>query len=218
MHPLAYRESYIRNLPHIQPPGATLFVTFRLAGSLPATVIEELLSEAAATEKRLAQIEDDEERQRQRYLEQRRHFGRWDATLDTIRSGPHWLSNPAVAAIVAEALQYRDGLVYDLDTYTIMSNHVHVIFTPLPEDENEDTYFALQAIMHSLKRRTATKSNKVLRRRGQFWHRESYDHIVRDEEELSRIRNYILNNPVKAGLVEHWEEWPWTYCKPCGDP
>jgi REP element-mobilizing transposase RayT len=67
--------------------------------------------------------------------------------------------------------------------------------------------------MHSLKRRTATESNRVLQRRGQFWHRESYDHIVRDEKELNRIRNYVLNNPVKAGLVERWQDWPWTYCK-----
>ncbi|MAU00364.1 MAG: hypothetical protein CL608_24750 [Anaerolineaceae bacterium] len=62
--------------------------------------------------------------------------------------------------------------------------------------------------MHSLKRYTAVEANKVLGRQGQFWQHESYDHIVRDEAELQRIRQYVLNNPVKAGLVDSAEQWP----------
>ena len=45
-----------------------------------------------------------------------------------------------------------------------------------------------------------------------FWHNESYDHYVRGEKELARIVEYILNNPVKAGLVEDWQEWRFNYC------
>ena len=48
---------------------------------------------------------------------------------------------------------------------------------------------------------------------GQFWQHESYDHVVRDEAELLRIRRYVLNNPVRAGLVQQWDEWPWVCCK-----
>jgi REP element-mobilizing transposase RayT len=44
-----------------------------------------------------------------------------------------------------------------------------------------------------------------------LWQSESYDHIVRDEDEFYRIINYIINNPVKAGLVENWQDWPHTY-------
>ena len=36
-----YQRAYRRNLPHIQPPGATFFMTFRLAGSLPQTVVRQ---------------------------------------------------------------------------------------------------------------------------------------------------------------------------------
>jgi len=41
---------------------------------------------------------------------------------------------------------------------------------------------------------------------------ESYDHIVRNEEELRKTARYILNNPVKAGLCECPEDWKWSYC------
>ena len=53
----------------------------------------------------------------------------------------------------------------------------------------------------------------MLGRNGRFWQEESYDHIIRDEAELNRIRQYILYNPVKAGLVDNPEDWPWNYSK-----
>lgn len=211
MDNLTYRYQYRKNLPHIQPPGATLFLTFRLAGSLPAVVVEALQDEFEASQERLARIAGDEARQIESYREQRRQFGRWDAALDSAGNGLHWLNKPAIAELVAQALNYRDGDMYDLDCYTIMSNHVHVVFTPL--EKADGSFHSLSRIMHSLKRYTAGEANKILDRHGQFWQHGSYDHIVRDGNELQRIRRYVLNNPVKAGLVETWEAWPWTYLK-----
>jgi len=52
----------------------------------------------------------------------------------------------------------------------------------------------------------------VLNRSGTFWQHESYDHVVRGDKELIRIAEYVLNNPVKAGLCERWEDWKWNYC------
>ena len=71
----------------------------------------------------------------------------------------------------------------------------------------------MSAIMQSLKGRTARQVNLLLGRSGDFWQHENYDHVVRDEAERQRIVTYILNNPVKANLVEHWQDWPWTYSK-----
>ena len=48
-----------------------------------------------------------------------------------------------------------------------------------------------------------------MHRSGVFWQDESYDHIVRDQAELERTIKYVLNNPVKAGLVDDWEKWKW---------
>jgi len=67
--------------------------------------------------------------------------------------------------------------------------------------------------MHSLKGFTATQANRVLRRKGEFWGHESYDHFVRNENELGRIIRYVLNNPVKAGLAARWQDWPWSYSR-----
>jgi REP element-mobilizing transposase RayT len=72
--------------------------------------------------------------------------------------------------------------------------------------------------MKSLKGYTARQANLHLRRTGQFWEEESYDHEVRDGAEFGRIVRYILNNPVKAGLVQHWSEWPWNYVAPDCEP
>ena len=208
---LSYKLSYLKNLPHIQPPGATLFVTYRLVGSIPKQALDKLNADAEMERRVISEISDPSERERRSYLVARQLFGKWDAALDLAESGPHWLQIQAIAEIVTESLEFLNGSLYDMDTYCIMSNHVHVIFTPLKEESGE--YVALSRIMHSLKSYTAGKANELLKRGGQFWQHESYDHIVRDEAELGRIRAYVLNNPVRAGLVETAEAWPWSYCK-----
>lgn len=65
--------------------------------------------------------------------------------------------------------------------------------------------------MHSIKRTSARGINKLLKRTGSVWQPESYDYIVRDEDDLYRIIEYVMMNPVKAGLVEAWEEWEYTF-------
>ena len=71
---------------------------------------------------------------------------------------------------------------------------------------------SLSKIMHSLKGRSARECNLILNRKGQFWEHESFDHVIRAGKFDKTIR-YVLNNPVKAGLVKHWREWPWNYCR-----
>ncbi len=200
-------EFYRRKLPHIQPKGATLFVTFRLAGSLPAAVIAQLRADYVA-EKLTAMTDNG------RYVAEKRYFGRFDEQLHH-STDPHYLKQPTLANLVADSLHYREQRVYRLDAFTIMSNHVHVLFAPLEDGVNLDgtlKYHKLSKIMQSLKRHTARECNLLLGRQGTFWQAESYDHIVRDESEWQRILWYILQNPVKAGLVAEWQQWPYSYC------
>lgn len=87
-----------------------------------------------------------------------------------------------------------------------MSNHIDVMFTLLPGAP------PLWKVMQDLKKYTAVHSNRLIGNEGEkFWEEESYDHVVR-EKEFNRILAYILNNPVKAGMVKNWDDWPWTYC------
>ncbi len=88
---------------------------------------------------------------------------------------------------------------------------IHLVFTPLPKDG--DKYHSLSKIMQTIKGRSAYQANPLLNRRGNFWQHENYDHVVRDKAEWDRIIIYVLNNPVKAGLVQQWQDWPWSYCK-----
>jgi putative transposase len=154
-----------------------------------------------------------------------------------------WITPPAstglrVPRIIVENLYHHHEHKYQLLEYTVMPNHVHVLFLPItadagsighgggrvvvptvasgePEpdylsDEMVDSRSPLSEIMHSLKSYTANEANKVLRRKGRFWQSESYDHWVRNEAELLRIAEYIANNAVSANLAR--QAWEWEYC------
>ena len=227
-----YKSFYRRNLPHIQPPGATFFVTFHLAGSLPRSTLQQRKAEKS----RLLNLRSNSHRatdehttfeQKQKYDQwERQWFRRIEKMLDNAQSGPVWLKDDRIAKEVADSMHFLDGKVYRLDAYCIMANHVHVVFAPLAiqpsktdpvdlEMKNAQTkslcYNTLSSIMQSLKGYTARKANQILGRRGAFWQRESYDHCVRNSSEWHRIVTYVLNNPVKADLVDSWEKWQWSY-------
>lgn len=110
--------------------------------------------------------------------------------------------------MISESIKYRDKKEYELLAYSILPNHVHLVIYV------ERFVKPLHKILQSLKRHTARQGNIILNRTGNpFWNSESYDHYVRDYWELSRILDYTINNPVKAGYVNKAEAWKWTYCK-----
>ena len=193
--------NYERNLPHRLPPGEVVFLTFRLAGSLPRTVVEQFQAELELAQQRF------ESEPVQLYAAQKRYFGRFDAQLHKGEYGPMYLREPDVATLVAESLRYFSGTGYDLRCCCVMPNHVHVVVQVLEEA------LPLVKTLQRLKSYTATQANKMLGRTGAFWQAESYDHVVR-KGELERVLAYVLENPVKAGLVEDWEQWPYTYRAP----
>ncbi|RSK34570.1 REP-associated tyrosine transposase [Hymenobacter metallilatus] len=191
---------YQRNLPHMLPPGGSVFITIRLAGSLPAAVVEQLREQWQS-------LATDEASEEESYARQKRYFGRFDRLLDAQAYGPTWLRQPAIATLVQNALQHYNGRCYELLCYCLMPNHVHVLLR-LPDDAPP-----LLRTLQSFKSYTATQANKLLQRTGQFWQRESYDHLVRNTTEFDNIIRYILENPVKAGLVSDWEQWPYSFCQ-----
>ncbi len=226
---LDFQEFYRVNLPHIQPPGAVLFITFRLAGAIPQSIIMRwnqekhwLMEEIKRWQQKCKDdpslnLSENEDRLLTHYYKmQRQHFSQMEKALEAESAGNVWLNDDRVAEQIRESLFHRDSKEYRLDAYCIMSNHVHVVCKPLPTDELIDgiqKYHALAAILHSLKGYTAYKCNRILKRRGIFWEHESYDHYIRNSDENDRIVSYVLNNPVKAGLVKHWEDWRWNYVR-----
>jgi len=192
---------YARNLPHIQPLEETFFITYRLVDSIPVSKIKELEA-IAAQQQKIATTKEE------KYNEQKRHFGLVDDYLDKNPNEPYWLKQDAVASVVVDSLHFCNEKFYTLWSYCIMPNHVHLVVTTL---ENAPP---LYNILQRHKRYTAVECNKVLKRSGQFWTHESYDHIVRNNDEFNRIIFYTINNAVKAGFVKEWKDWKWTYVNP----
>jgi len=200
---------YRRNLPHLQPPNAVLFITIRLDGSLPKKRVQELKEQREAEEEELIRGKGLTEKETQKQLLKKfnLYFGKFDELLVENKEGPHWLKEKKVAKIWEDALKHFDNERYKLICSTIMSNHVHFIFYKLTQ--------SLASIMHSLKSYSSTISNKFLNRVGQkFWQAESFDRLIRDRAELKYRINYTLNNAVEAGLVNHWRGWQYNYIHP----
>lgn len=209
-------HSYWRKLPHIQPINATYFVTYRLVDSIPKGVLIKLQQEKEDFERQLKRIKNDIEREKLSWEFQRKYFKKYDDLLDAIKSGPLWLKNNNIARINTKAIHIRDTIEYDLYAYSIMPNHVHIVFNINDDHIQQDkrnSQYPVTLVLQFLKRETAIESNKIINRRGQFWERESYDHIVRNHSALVRVIKYTINNPVKAGFVTRPEDWKWNYCK-----
>ena len=88
-----------------------------------------------------------------------------------------------------------------------MPNHVHFVATLAEQG------VSMMRALQSIKSYTGREANRLLSRSGQFWHRESYDHLVRNPQEMQNIISYTLENPVRAGLVDEWQQWPYSYWK-----
>jgi REP element-mobilizing transposase RayT len=201
-----------RNLPHWDMPGAVYFVTACLDGSIPAeglldlTQYQEELSQRPIPDS-LTPMEWE------RHIWKLR-FARMDEWLDTKPACRH-LADKRLARLVSDACYFFAGDRYDLLAYCIMPSHMHWVFQPraewvksLPVEKTPRS--PRERIMHSRKLHTAIESNRLLGLTGEFWQHESYDHWVRDLDELERIIFYVENNPVKAGLITRKEDWEFS--------
>ena len=101
------------------------------------------------------------------------------------------LARRALRQIVEDALRHFAGERYQLGASTVMPNHVHALVTPIRQHE-------VSEILHSWKSFTAVKINRMLGRTGQFWQKESFDHMVRSAASLEKFAQYIRENPANA--------------------
>jgi REP element-mobilizing transposase RayT len=173
-------------VPHFDGEGLTQGVTIRLADAVPMEVISRWEAELQPY------TPEDVKRELHRRIDQ------W---LDA-GHGECLLRDPAAAKIMQDALLFFDGERYEMLNWCIMPNHVHTLFNPLPG-------YDLAGIVHSWKSYTAKKINSALQRQGQFWMPDYFDRYIRDQAHFDRAMKYVDNNPVKAGLCEKPEDWPW---------
>lgn len=171
-------------IPHWEVGASPQAITFRLADSLPSTVLDRWQAE-------LEHLTSDT-----KSLERRKRI---EAALDH-GHGEALLSDPNVAEIVESAFLHFDGTRYDLHAWCIMPNHVHVIVTPRDD-------WTLADILHSWKPFTAIQINKRLNRKGAFWAREYFDRAIRDGVHFANAVAYVEMNPVKAKLCARPDDW-----------
>jgi REP element-mobilizing transposase RayT len=184
-------------LPHLEAQQGVYFVTFRLADSLPKELVLQLRKQREAIEgASLAGTAGPGDMVRLREL--RALLRKAERCLDG-GLGRCYMRDPRIAKIVADAIRHFHGHRYCLIAWCVMPNHVHVLFSPLPEQ-------TLETILHSWKSYSANQANALLGRTGDFWQREYFDHLVRNESSIQKFTRYIQDNPRRAGL----RNWPWV--------
>ena len=189
-------------LPHLKREGASYFVTYRLAGTLPKDVLfkfkaehEVIIATAQAARRPLTWHEQEE-------------LFRWYSTrVDKYLDAGHGdcrLARPEIADLTADAIRFQAGKRFDLHAWVVMPNHVHAVLRPRPD-------WTLSGLLKSWKGFSAREANRILKRTGTiFWQAESFDHVIRDDDDLHRCCHYTTMNPVNARLCALPENWRWS--------
>ncbi|MCU0709075.1 MAG: transposase [Pirellula sp.] len=201
---------YVRHMPHWRQEGATYFVTFRLADSIPESRRHELERLKSDWEAKHRGTQDKQLLEELACMV----FERIEDWLDQ-GTGSCVLKESRFSLLVHQSMQHFHGQHYELGASVVMPNHVHCIIRPLAKAKKE-----LEEIIGSWKSFTSRRIHIALGQEGRLWQDESYDRIVRDEEHLWRCIQYIGNNPKKAGvssiacqlwLNPDWENLGWKY-------
>jgi REP-associated tyrosine transposase len=187
-NPYAEVQHTENRLPHWQQEGAVYFVTFRLADSVPSSLLN--------------QWRDEREGWLRVHLEpwsfeiEREYHQRFSGAIERWLDEGHGaclLRRHDCAEIVAETLRHFEGERVMMISFAVMPNHVHALFVQNPE-------WPLEKLIRSWKGFTARQLNKLLGRSGNFWQRDYFDRLVRDEKHFANCVHYIRRNPAKAHL------------------
>ena len=183
--------------PHLDVAGAFQTISFRLSDSVPKALLDTWRMQSAlggphASRKGKARLR------------------RLIAEYEDRGFGACHLRDPRVAELVQQALHFHNGKSYELLEWCVM-NHVHVLI-------QQRAGAPLGRVVNSWKTYTARRANAVLGRQGRFWMRDYFDRYIRSAEHFDIARYYIRHNPVKAGLCEKAEDWPWSSANPAAWP
>ena len=141
----------------------------------------------------------------------KRHFvtfvthGRWVL--------PEWARD-----IVIECIRHDDVARYELDAAVVMPDHAHLVLTP-GIDASQRRVIPLFEIMKAIKGASAHKINRHLLddglgRHGTVWQEESFDRVLRSSDDVGAKVLYVLQNPVRGGLVSEWQRYRWAWHRP----
>ena len=170
-------------LPHMHQDGTMQSVTFRMADSLPQSVCKKLQEQRDKFTQKHPHPWDNETK-----MLYWKEFGPMQHRLMDKGYGSCLLKYPRFRQVLIDTIAFNDNINYVIDSYVIMPNHVHMLILPLANNKIED-------ILHSIKRYSARQINLLAGRTGRFWMKESFDRLVRNEDDYYRCYHYILANP-----------------------
>jgi len=212
------------NLPHWRQDGVTYFVTWRTADSMPKKLVDAWYAEREAWLKMHPEPWDTKTEESYYQLFPDR-WEKWldechgecllakpdlrkivedvlihdDASRvaaatpssreqrdDTVAGAFNQSDEASLSASTTGALQPPK---YRLKDFVVMPNHVHVLVTPLGE-------YTLSEAVQEWKSVSSHRINKALGRKGDFWQKDYFDHIVRSADQLGKFRSYIQRNPL----------------------
>jgi REP element-mobilizing transposase RayT len=132
----------------------------------------------------------------------RAHFITFDTCL-------RWELPPLARDLVLKHCLHDNGSKMRLYIAVVMPDHVHMIFMPL-ETEHHETY-SFEELVGAIKGASAHSVNKALKRSGNVWQDESFDHVIRHAESMEAKIRYVRENPVRKGLVSRPEDYKWLW-------
>ena len=122
----------------------------------------------------------------------------------------------SVRSVVLKHCLHDHGVKLWMHAAVVMPDHVHLLFTPLSDQQGNP--YGQAEIMQGIKGVSAHSINKVFNRRGRVWQEESFDRVLRSDESTRQKAEYICENPVRKGLVENSDDYPWIWREWVEDP
>lgn len=181
------------------PPSPIAFLTFRLHGTVPATIGRELK----------ADLRQAQEAGTEHHRAQKRFFAKFDAVLDRAPIGPQYFKNEKIAEALAGEIMMLEETGFVLHGFAILPNHVHIVLH-LPETSGLSFAKAID-LLHL---RTGTNCRRLVHPKlppeAEFWQVGWFNYEVQDEAELTRVLAYVRGNARQAGLAQRFQEWPYV--------
>jgi putative transposase len=110
-----------------------------------------------------------------------------------------------IAEMIVDEMEFRRGAKeIRLFCYCIMPDHIHMLLSLTKEYQKSLINWV------SAFKRYSTRNINGSYGINPLWQKNFYDHVVRKEESLINVAEYILNNPVRKGIARVWEEYPYS--------
>lgn len=202
-------EKHRRILPHLQEEQHIIFITWRLAFTLPKALLDMQTSLQNLLEEIRAGTHRDIGGHYTEYVKQLLEF---DEYLGKYELEGLSLCENGIGEMISKAFKFYDGSLYEMHSFCVMPNHVHMLIRPL-----QDTpiwYHRVSDIVKRIKTYTSRQINQKQKHQGTVWQPDYFDRFIRNPENYYNVVRYIMNNPVKAGLAQRLEDWKYSYYVP----